>query len=512
MKRQLGAVLAVLALFCVPAMWAQSDSTDSSSSSSSSASDGSSSSAVSSPTIGTSTSGGTVPGSYTDPIYQVASGDPQNSSGTNPDGSDSQTQTGPQSTFTHPEQLPALSAINDVTRNTGLGLSFNSGSLTDYVWGGHGNNYYQQMGMFAGGISLSQIRSKSLVQLSYTGGINVTSLGLQGASTYNQLSQSALARIMWNFASNWQLKIKDNYVYTDDPFQPFLTYVGEPQPNQPNPTVYVPNAVYEQNMGTIDIAHRLTAHDSIVFTGAESFQKYERGGLTSLWNSYTYGGGGYYQHSFSARFSAGGGANFTAMDFGHGESRSGVTMMESFVTYKISPGFSISAWAGPELTNSKNLIVLGCLPPYGCLIEEKHTSQWSSAEGGTIAYYKNGNSIRANFSRSVADGGGLLGASNLYQATIAYARPLSRLWGFSAAYMYSDSKSIFQSIDQYWIASQGMLNFTRKIGDSWNGSVFLLFIDQRQNLFSTLGAPAGSSATAGLGLTLRYIWGHSLGR
>jgi hypothetical protein len=74
--------------------------------------------------------------------------------------------------------------------------------------------------------------------------------------------------------------------------------------------------------------------------------------------------------------------------------------------------------------------------------------------------------------------------------------------------MYSDSKSIFQKIDQYWIASQGMLNFTRKIGDSWNGAVFLLLIDQRQNLY---GLP-GTSATAGVGLTLRYVWGHSLGR
>lgn len=176
--------------------------------------------------------------------------------------------------------------------------------------------------------------------------------------------------------------------------------------------------------------------------------------------------------------------------------------------YKISPALSVSGWAGPELTNSKNLINLGCLPPFGCLIEEKHQSQWDVAEGGTVSYYRGVNAFRANFSHRIADGGGILGTTNIYQATLAYTRPLSRLWGFSAAYMYSDNKSIFQAVDHFWVASQGMLNFTRKIGDSWSGNIFLLFIDQRQNLYGL----SGTSSTAGIGLTLRYVWGHSLGR
>jgi hypothetical protein len=398
--------------------------------------------------------------------------------------------------------------INDVYKNTGVALSLNAGSLTDYVWGGHGQSYWQNMALWGGGVNFSQLRSTSIVQLGYVGGVNLTNLTIPGASNYTQLSQQANARIIWNFANHWQVKIKDNYIYTDDPFAPFVTYISEPTPNQPNPTIYIPNAIYEQNLGTVDLSYRLTAKDAISFTGAESFQRYERGGVSSLWNSFTYGGGAFYQHMFSSRFAAGGGYNYTTIDSGHGQSRSGVNMMEGFLMYKFSPQLSVSGWAGPELTNSKNLINLGCLPPFGCLIEEKHQSQWDVAEGGTLSYYKNRNSVRVQFSHRIADGGGILGTTNIYQATIAYARPLSRLWGFSAAYMYSDSKSIFQKIDQYWIASQGMLNFTRKIGDSWNGAVFLLLIDQRQNLY---GLP-GTSATAGVGLTLRYVWGHSLGR
>ena len=104
----------------------------------------------------------------------------------------------------------------------------------------------------------------------------------------------------------------------------------------------------------------------------------------------------------------------------------------------------------------------------------------------------------------------MLGAVSLVSATVAYARPLNRLWGFSMAGMYDNSTFgvALPRLDQYWNATQGMINFTRKIGESWNGSVFLLFIHQTQNFYGT----PGTSSTAGLGLTLRYVWGHSLGR
>lgn len=509
MKRQLGAVIAVLALFCVPLAWAQSDSTtDTSSSSGSSTSDSSgSSSSVGVP--------GVTAGGFTDPSFQTGqtgSADPSQSdsgdgSQSNPDGT--QTSTGPQSTFTHPEHLPPLGMINDVTKNTGLALTMNVGTLNNYVFGGkgQGGDYWENMLMTNGGVAFSQIRDTSLVQLGYTGGVSLTSLTFGPSSTFTTLNQTGNARILWNFLPRWQLRIKENYLYSDDPFAPFLEYVGNPTPNQPNPTIFFPNAVIEQNVATADISYRLSAHDSLDFQGAESLQHYIRG-ASGLWNSYTWSGGGFYQHTFSSKLAAGGGYNFSALDFGHGQSRAGVQMFEGFVMYKFNPGLSVSGWIGPELTATKDLVTLTCIPPFGCLIEEVHRKQWNVAEGGTVSYLHNGNSVRMQFSHSVTDGGGVLGAVSLYTATIAYARPLNRLWGFSMAGMYDNSKSISHQIGQYWNAAQGMINLTRKIGDSWNSSVYLLFIHQTQNFYGT----PGTSSAAGVGLTVRYIWGHSLGR
>jgi hypothetical protein len=508
MKRQLGTVIAMLALFCVPLAWAQSDAADSSSSSASSGSDSSSSStAASVPGI---TAGGFTDSSFqtgqegsTDSAPSDASGNLQS----NPD--DTQTTTGPQSTFSHPEQLPPLTMINDITKNTGLALTMNVGTLNNYVWGGKTQpNYWENMLMTNGGVLFSQVRQQSLVQLGYTGGVSLTSLTYGPSGNFTTLNQTGNARILWNFSRRWQLRIKENYLYSDDPFAPFLEYVGNPSPNQPNPTVFFPNAVIEQNRATVDLSYRLSAHDSLNFEGSESLERYLRG-ASGLWNSYTWGGGTFYQHNFSPALAAGAGYNFNALDFGHGQSRAGVQMFEGFIMYKFNPGLSVSGWIGPELTATKNLVTLTCIPPFGCLIEEVHRKQWDVAQGGTVSYLRNGNSVRVQFSHSVQDGGGVLGAVNLYTATIAYARPLNHVWGFSAAAMYDNSRSVSHLIDQYWNAAQGMINFTRKIGDSWNGSVYLLYIHQNQNFY---GLTPGTSSAAGLGLSVRYVWGHALGR
>ncbi len=207
MKRQLGTVLAVLALFFVPLAWAQSDSTDSSSSSGSSSSGSSASDSSGAGSLGVP---GITAGGFTDPSFQTGqtgsadssqsdSGDSsQDGIQTNPDGT--QTVTGPQSTFNHPEQLPPLSMINDVTRNSGVAFSMNVGTLNDYVLGGKGQpNYWENMLMTTGGIGYSQLRQHSLVQLGYTGGVSLTALTFGPSSTFTTLNQTGNARILWNF-------------------------------------------------------------------------------------------------------------------------------------------------------------------------------------------------------------------------------------------------------------------------------------------------------------------------
>ena len=101
------------------------------------------------------------------------------------------------------------------------------GTLNNYVEGGTGQaSYWQNMVMSAGGIALLADSVTSLIQLGYIGGVNLTGMTFGANSTYTTLNQQANARILWNFAKHWQMRIKDNYLYSDDPFQPFLDLCG----------------------------------------------------------------------------------------------------------------------------------------------------------------------------------------------------------------------------------------------------------------------------------------------
>jgi len=410
--------------------------------------------------------------------------------------------------------------FSDAVSHTGYTFTFSAGEVAQYLSGGYigsSPSYWDSLSLFNAGLNIVQARPTVLWSLGYNGGMSTTTGSVY--STYSNLNQAANMHLIWAFAKRWQFRFKDSFFYSDDPFQPFFTFLGSPTPNNPNPVIYFPQTVLEQNQGTADITYLLGPHDSVDFYGGESFQHYLRGLPTSsssfnpgaLWNSNTYSGGGFYQHVFSPRISAGTGYIFTAMDFGHGESRAGVGMIQSYVNYKVSPRMTVSGWVGPERTATKDLIPLICFPS-GCLIEVQHAIYWNVAEGATFSYAAaHGNSFGAQYSHSITNGGGLFGAVTFYQAVVTYNRPINRAWSFSAGALYSNSQSITNQGQSYLHGTQGTVTFSRKISQAWNFSSYYAVIHQDQNYYGDLGLPT-SVLTSGIGATVSYAWNHSLGR
>ncbi len=186
--------------------------------------------------------------------------------------------------------------------------------------------------------------------LRYNGGVSLDALSSRGASNnYTTLNQNAGAKILWQFSPRWQLALQDNYISTNDPFESYLTIDRAPTFNNPNPVIYIPRAVTETNVGSANLTYRMSAHDSFSFTGSESFQRFFNTALTAQ-DSYSYSGGANYQHQLSARLSAGGGYSFTALDFGHGLSRSGIQAVTGFASYQLTPNMYVTGWVGPENT------------------------------------------------------------------------------------------------------------------------------------------------------------------
>ena len=492
MKPQLGLSLVVLAVLSVPPAWSQTGSDQSQSGSTDQSQSGSTDQSQSSSTD------------------QSQSG----STNQSPNGSTDQPQPsspGPQVAYTHPEQLPPLTLLNEVTANTGIRLSLLTGILSNYnSYGGSTGSYWQNLGMLGGGLDITQFRPTMMWDFNYTGGISTSKLTLPHTSTYLSMHQNGRVNFLWQLAPRWQLAVNDNYVYTDDPFEPYLTVEGVPTFNNPNPVIYIPQAVNESNMGSMTLTYQMGARDSVDFTGGESFQRWFNSALSGN-NSYTYSGGSNYQHTFSARFSAGGGYSFTALDYGHGLSRSGIQGMIGFVTYQLSPSISISGFAGPEYTASKDIVPTFCFPGYGCFgYHAVHEAQWSVAEGATFGWSRTRNALRVGFRHQNSDGGGLLGTVRLYQINGAYRRSMAQHWNFTAGISYNNSLAISQyHPNGFNRALEGTVNLNRNISEAWNATVYYAVIHSYQNYYTPV--PVALLAN-GVGITLRYSWGHSLGR
>jgi hypothetical protein len=333
---------------------------------------------------------------------------------------------------------------------------------------------------------------------------------LQGSSNYSTLYQRANANILWQFSKRWQLAVKDNYIYTNDPFEPYLTLDRVPTFNDPNPVIYIPQAVVEMNVGSVNLTYQMTQRDSLTFTGGESFQRYINTALSAE-NSYMYTAGSDYQHALSAKLSAGGGYSFTALDYGHGLSRSGIQAITGFASYQLNPNMFVTGWVGPEYTTSKDIVPTFCFPGFGCFgYHAVYQAQWNLAEGATFGWSGTRNALQVGFRHQISNGGGLLGTVRLYQLTVGYRRPLTQRWNFFAGFSYNNSLSIFQyRANGFLDALQATVRFSRQLSQSWNGSVYYSAIHESGRFTLPQTSTVG---TNGVGITLQYSWGHSLGR
>jgi hypothetical protein len=413
---------------------------------------------------------------------------------------------GPQPVFTHPEGRPPLALLDEVTQhnyiNLGLGLTTawdSNAAAFSY------QSYSQTMFIASPSLQLRQTRPTFTWYVGAYGGITTSTI----PGYYNTSNPSANAGFLWQINHNWQLSVSDSYMYSYDPFQQYLTLSTPPTYNQPNPTVYVPLTTTEANYGNVDLTYQVNAHDSITFTGTENFRRYLHN-TYSAYNLSSWGGVAVYQHVFSPRLSAGGAYSFTSLDFGHGQSRSGIQLLQAFANYQLGPHMSVSGWVGPEYTSTKNLVPVLC-DPYGCFIEVAHNSSWDDSFGGNFSWQGQRNAATVGFYKSISDGGILLGVVKLYQFNGNYVRQLTPRWSFNVGALYGNNTGYQTQLHLRHLNSfTGNASLTRQLTPAWSVvAQYLRYWETQKNI---IGAAAPKWTDNRLQFTLQYYWGHSLGR
>ncbi len=438
---------------------------------------------------------------------QVGTGDaPQSGS---VDSSQQQSSNGPQPAFTHPEQRPPLALLDELTQHNFLSVGLGA----SVAWDSNANTfgyqgYSRTLFIVNPSLELRQTRPTLTWYAAANGGLTTST----GQGYYDSSNPTANGGITYNINKHWQINAYDSYLYTSDPYQQYLVYSGTPTYNQPNPTIYVPLTTTQQNSGVLDLTYQIDAHNSLTFTGTESFRRFLHNDTYSAYNLTSWGGTSAYQHLFTARFSAGGAYSFASLDFGHGQSRSGIQTIEAFVNYQLSPHMSVGAWIGPQYTATKNLVPILCTP-YGCFIEVFHNKMWDVAYGGNFGWSGQRNAATFSFMKSVSDGGVLLGIVDLYTFNGNYIRQLNPRWSLLLGVLYGNNTGTSTRYkSQHLDSFTSNIGLTRQLTPTLSASMqYFRYYETQKNLIG-YGAAAPKWTDNRIQFTLQYNWGHSLGR
>jgi hypothetical protein len=356
-------------------------------------------------------------------------------------------------------------------------------------------------------IRIQQYFPKFSWNAGYSGGYQQYAYESGPGSRNNSLfSQIANAGFLWQMSPHWQLQGNDNYRYSANPFDSYLTTTGTPTMNNPNPIVYTPLSQFTQNYGLLTLTDQMTKVDTLSFTGTANLRRTSTYNLLTsvpFYNLISYGGRASYAHRMSPRLTLGAGYDYNSLDFGKGQQRSGIQTITATIDYVIGPNMTISGWVGPEYTMTKTVVTI-----FGQSFIT-HSSLWSPAVGANFGWRNSRNSVRAGYSHQVSDGGGLIATSQVNAFNADYRRQIARKWdGILGGTYYHDVSTTVSTrkFNNFFINAS--VNY--QISKSFYATANYSRVHQTQSNAFIVGT--GSYNANIVGASISYSWNHPLGR
>lgn len=426
------------------------------------------------------------------------------------------TQPGPKPAYTYPDATPSLDFLSQSVENSSIELGISAGFSYDsnaYSNTSTGQNFW--LFNVTPSIKIQQFRPNLSWNVSYAGGYQNYTYTQQIARAYsnnNLFSQRAGAGFTWQLAPHWQLIANDNFSYSANPFDSFLTTPGTPTMNNPNPVTYYPLSQYTLNNALLTLTDQLTKVDTLSFSGTENLRRTSTYNLLTLpfYNLVSYGGRASYSHRLSPRLSLGASYDYNSLDFGHGQQRSGTQTITMTADYLLRPNMTISGWVGPEYTSTKTV---QCVPEIVngqiVIVCDHYSSLWSTALGATFGWQSLRNSVRAGFSRQVSDGGGIIATSTVNSVNGSYHRMFTPKLDLTVGgnYFHDVSTTISSRSFNNLNLSAG-LNY--KLSKSLSATARYAFFHQTQSNTIVIGPRTYNTNL--VGVTVNYTWNHPLGR
>ncbi|HUK26219.1 MAG TPA: hypothetical protein VLV49_16685 [Terriglobales bacterium] len=365
-------------------------------------------------------------------------------------------------------------------------------------------------------LMLDQARSRLFWALQYAGGFVVN----QRFSAYNQGSHDVGIDLRYRVSPHVNFHLRDHYTLTSnfsDQLQAGSGLTSSPGTGpvqQPNQSIVTPLAKTARELGTAEMTWQFSAGDMVggSATFYDSRFKDVPQNVTSLVNTQSEEGDGFYSHRITTRNWAGVAYKFQRLTFNPTTETDETQSFLLFDTIYLKPRMALSLFAGPEYStlNTEMVSTLVTLPLVQVTSDPITTHHWYGAGGVSFNWQGARTSAQLSAVRKVSDGGGLLSAVEYSGGAASLRRQFTPSTAIEVGAIYSQNHALDPSAANGDLNSaSGSLALEQRLGRSFSANLGYA----RDYLQSQGGVTLPGQVNHNRGwVTLSYHFDRPLGR
>ena len=351
-------------------------------------------------------------------------------------------------------------------------------------------------------IRIDETSSRMRWTLGYAGGLTVN----QKFTSENEGSHNLNFDSQYRLSPHVNLRVAENFSMTTGLFDAGNGADVVAGSGGPNASLITPLATQKSDMTTVEANYHFALNDLIGASGSffdSHFSSVAAG--AQLANTQTASGSAFWLHQLFHGDWGGVSYRFQRITFNPG---GGETQVHSFLavdTVNLSNRFTLTGFIGPQYVDNQGLVP-------GAL-QSTQSNEWSVAGGVEGGWKNQHNSLSAGYSRTISDGGGLLGAVRLQTVHGSFRRQLTPGWAAALTASYGTNQSLIvpfaTSASSINLTSAGIL-LERNVGKSLG-----LRMGYSHDFQEQFGLPAPTATQNAnrnrVFVTLSYQWAKPLG-
>jgi hypothetical protein len=337
--------------------------------------------------------------------------------------------------------------------------------------------------------------------LGYAAGLTIN----QKLTSQNQGSHSLNFDSQYRLSPHVNLRVAENFSLTTGFFDSG-SGTGVVGSGGPNASLVAPLSTQRSSMTTVETNYHFALNDLIGASGTfydSHFTNLPKG--TVLADSRTVTGSAFWLHRLVGQDWGGVSYQFQRITF----NPLGETRVHSFLvtnSLSLSKRFTLTAFVGPQYSENNGLVSSGGT-------QTIQSNGWSVSGGAEGGWRNQHTSVSAGYSRSISDGGGLLGSVLLQTVHGTFRRQLTPAWTAAITASHGTNQSLItpstSSASSINLTSAG-ISLERNVGKS-----FGLRLGYNHDFQQQFGLPAPTPTFDAhrnrFLVTLSYQWAKPLG-